>query len=312
MTSTTGADPAVLQVLAAYLSCEFATVSKAGVPIAWPTIPYVDPDTGRITVTTSIGFPAKARNVRREPRVSLLFSDPTGSGAASRPQVLVRGTAVCPDEVVTSVEGREDYWRRVYRCQPAGKMYGANAAARYFFDWYYFRLVLTITPETVEVREPATFPGFMASARVAGGPIADVGRELPHYRSAVLSWVDGEGAARSARVRATAGTEILRLEIPDGEPLQSGPASLLCHSHDEQLWRLRSFASTGELVWSPDGWLFRPVRFLPGASPRVPALIRMMRDARATAGRYLAARGLERPDVPWDDYKRLYRDAVGR
>lgn len=276
-------------------------MTKAGVPIAWPTIPYVDAATGTITRTTSIGFPAKAHNVRREPRASLRFSDATGSGADSRRQVLVRATAKCSGEVVTSVEGREDYWRRVYRCQPAGKMYGANAASRYFFDWYNFRLVLTVTPVTLQVREPGTFSGPMvAASRIPAAPVADVAREFPHYRSVVLSWLDADGAPRSARVSAAAvaGSEVLPLAVEDGEPVRSGPASLLCHSHDDRLWRLRSFVSTGEVVRTPEGWAFRPARFLPGASPRIPALVRMMRDARAIAGRYLAVRGRERPEVP--------------
>jgi hypothetical protein len=37
-----------------------------------------------------------------EPRVALLFSDPTASGLRSAPQVLVQGTATCPDQVVTA------------------------------------------------------------------------------------------------------------------------------------------------------------------------------------------------------------------
>jgi hypothetical protein len=40
-------------------------------------------------ITTSIGLPHKAYNVRRNPRVALLYSDPTGSGLDSRPEVLV-------------------------------------------------------------------------------------------------------------------------------------------------------------------------------------------------------------------------------
>src|ERR687890_324661 len=88
-----------------YFTCEFATMSRSGTPVTWPAVPMVDAVTGTITLTTSIGAPRKALNVRRDPRVALLFSDPTGSGRTDLPQVLVRGTAVCPEEVHGSPAG---------------------------------------------------------------------------------------------------------------------------------------------------------------------------------------------------------------
>jgi hypothetical protein len=53
-------------------------------------------------ITTSVGLKQKALNVRRDPRVSLLFSDPTASGLADPPAVLVQGEVTSPDEVRTS------------------------------------------------------------------------------------------------------------------------------------------------------------------------------------------------------------------
>jgi hypothetical protein len=38
-----------------------------------------------LLITTSIAFPQKAFNIRRDARVALLFSDPTGSGLNRAP-----------------------------------------------------------------------------------------------------------------------------------------------------------------------------------------------------------------------------------
>ena len=44
----------------------------------WPVTPRLLDD-GRFLLTTSIGLPQKAFNIRRNPKVAMLFSEPTGS-----------------------------------------------------------------------------------------------------------------------------------------------------------------------------------------------------------------------------------------
>ena len=85
-------------------------------------------------------------------------------------------------------------------------------------------------------------------------------------------------------------------------PIRAGQASILGHHHDENLWKLRSFVTTGSLAQTTSGWVFTPERYLPGASPDPRALLR----SRRTAERYLAARQLPRPVVPWAAYRQLY------
>ena len=70
--------------------------------MAWPIVTWQRPD-GSFVVTTSIALPQKAFNVRRTPEVAMLFSDATASGLTDPPQILVQGTASCPDEIVTDV-----------------------------------------------------------------------------------------------------------------------------------------------------------------------------------------------------------------
>jgi len=132
-----------------FRTCEFSTLAADGTPITWPMLPFFRPSTGQFMTTTSIGLPDKAFNIRRNPRVSLLFSDPTGSGLVDPARVLVQGDAVAPDEVKTSIGGLENEVTLVYRRQPSGMMYTSNAALRWFSDWYFMRLEITVTPRRI-------------------------------------------------------------------------------------------------------------------------------------------------------------------
>lgn len=138
--------PEVLSVVTSFRSCEFATLAKDGTPITWPTFPFFNDEAGVFVVTTSIAFPQKAFNVRRNPHVSLHFSDPTGSGLENPAIVLIQGTAEASDKVETSIRGYEDRLREVFQRQPSSAIYSSNPLMRYYFDWYYMRLQITVTP----------------------------------------------------------------------------------------------------------------------------------------------------------------------
>lgn len=140
----------VRAVFREFRTCEFSTLAKDGTPITWPTSARYQPDQARFLITTSIGLPQKAINIRRNPRVSLFFSNATASGLLSPPAVLVQGDAEAPDTIVTSVAGLEDYWREtILGRQPAAKMYSQNALTRYLTDWYYMRIVIYIQPRRI-------------------------------------------------------------------------------------------------------------------------------------------------------------------
>jgi nitroimidazol reductase NimA-like FMN-containing flavoprotein (pyridoxamine 5'-phosphate oxidase superfamily) len=140
--------PEVLQVLDEFRTCEFSTIGKDGVPVTWPLATFRRPD-GDFIATTSIGLPQKAWNIRRNPRVAMLFSDATGSGLHDPPTVLVQGDASCPDEIVTDAAELEEYAARIYRRQPISRHYGADPLSRRLLAWYYYRLIIEIVPRTV-------------------------------------------------------------------------------------------------------------------------------------------------------------------
>ncbi len=298
----------------AYRTCEFLTVTKSGVPIAWPTVSAQDAD-GTFTITTSIALPQKAFNVRRNPQVALLFSDPTSSGLQETPQVLIQGSAVCPDEIVTSVLRAREVWLRIFERQPKSAADSTNPISRWLMDFYYMRLLITTTPTTVTVRPGVPTPGPLGGdhppVRVdaaADDAYGQAARRLPEFRSAVLAGFDDDGRPTMTRVRPVVDprNRALLITVPEGFSLRPGKASLLCHSHDEQLWNLHGFVVTGELTGEGDTWTLRPSRYIPAADPKGPlGMVKTIRTLRGSARRYLDRRGLSRPRIAWEDIETL-------
>lgn len=301
-------------VLAAYRTCELATVTRSGTPVAWPAVAWFDREAGELVLTTSIALPRKALNVRRDPRVALLFSDPTGSGRQDLPQVLVQGVARCADEIRTSPQGLEDYWRALWRHQPSSAAYGSTPLDRWLFDFYYMRLVLRVTPGAVTTRAPLLRTGPLADDPPVRGdrsPVAEAARRLPAYSDAVLATVVGDAPPMLRRVRPRQGPDgrTFRLEGADADELAgTTTANLLLHAHDDQLSGLRQLALVGTLSRGAEGdILLRPTRLLrTDADATNPvALARTVRRLRGTARSYLERRNLPRPVVPWPEYRAL-------
>jgi Pyridoxamine 5'-phosphate oxidase len=142
--------PEVRAVIEEFRTCELTTFAKDGAPITWPTVPFYDPERGIFIVTTSIALAQKAFNVRRNPRVALLFSDPTASGLANPPAVLIQGDAVAPDRIETTITPDvADGIARLLRRQRSNPLFGSNLLTRSLFDWYFMRLRIEITPRRV-------------------------------------------------------------------------------------------------------------------------------------------------------------------
>jgi hypothetical protein len=300
-------DPDLLAVIDRYRTCEFATLSKSGVPIAWPTVPLRRPD-GSLLITTSIALPQKAYNVRRDGRVALLFSEPTASGLTGAPELLLQGTATCPDEVATDIRAHAGYWHRLHERQPANAMYSNNPISRRLFDWYYMRLLITVTPSGWSARSPLP-PGPATSTDAApDGTAGEALSRLATFPSAVLGTRDPDGAPRLRRIRVTgpAGGALALSVREDDDDLVPGPASLLAHSHDDRLWSQRSSVVLGALARTGAGWTFQPERIIGGLGDGGPlALVRMIRELRRTAQGYLERRSLPRPQIPWADLQEV-------
>ncbi|WDZ84219.1 pyridoxamine 5'-phosphate oxidase family protein [Micromonospora cathayae] len=293
--------------LDAYRTCELVTVGRDGSPAAWPTSGMVRAD-GTILLTTSIGYPQKAFNVRREPRVALLFSDPTGSGLTDPAQILVRGVADCPDQVHTDPTGElADFWARMFARQPKCRGY-LDWPATTVTDFYFMRLLITVAPTEVSTRPlppPAAPP---ADTGLVGG------RVLAAYPTVVLAARDDAGAPVLVRTTASAEETGFRVAVPDDVPVAAGSATLLVHRHDEKLWNLHNANVRGDLVRDDDGWLLRPTLLVePGARHRSGPFepLRTLRTCRTTTRRYLAYRHRPRPAVPWSAYRAIRATVTG-
>jgi Pyridoxamine 5'-phosphate oxidase len=136
-----------LDIIENYFTCEFTTLARDGTPVTWPVSPRLLED-GRFLLTTSIGLPQKAFNVRRDPKVSMLFSDPTGSGVGEPGAVLVQGDAAAEDRIVTDMSSDPDLaalMETVAARQPAGAIWSSRLGRRMFWA-YYMRILIYVTP----------------------------------------------------------------------------------------------------------------------------------------------------------------------
>jgi len=142
---------------------------------------------------------------------------------------------------------------------------------------------------------------------------AEAVKQLARYPSAVVTGLDAAGNPYSVRCvpAPLAEQQALRLAVPDYVPWQAGPAGLLCHAHDEQLWNQTNMVLRGRLERTGDAWLFYPTQLIEGAGAGM-SLLRQMRDGRRAAQNYLRKRGLSRPRIPWDQLKEIYQRAQKR
>lgn len=136
---------------------------------------------------------------------------------------------------------------------------------------------------------------------------------LPEFASAVLTGVDHTGAPYSVRCRPVlrAAEQVVQIALPPAAPLQSGPACLLCHTHNARLWNLKSLVVRGQLE-QPAGdaaWVFRPESFLPGMGiGGWRSYVHFVRHGRAATRAYFARRGQPTPKVDFETVLTLFGD----
>ncbi|MEU6376674.1 pyridoxamine 5'-phosphate oxidase family protein [Streptomyces sp. NPDC046909] len=308
-------DSAPLDVLDAYRTCEFVTLGRDGTPLAWPTAVWRRPD-GTLVLTTSLAFAQKALNIRRDGRVALLFSDPTGSGLTDAPHLFVGGTAECPDDIRTGPQDLDAYWRMLFERQPHSRSYLSRPMRR-LMDWYYLRLVITVTPDQVLIRPAGPLPvPKQTSAEPTAEPAGDAlpgALQLSRYPTAVLAARDESGAPVLARTLTTPAPGGFAVCPPDDHAVVPGPASLLVHRHDERINHMQNALVRGELRQTGDGWLLVPDKVLePMGSGRLSDAVQVLRSTQRATDRYLRRRDLPRPKVEWDRFREIARSARRR
>jgi Pyridoxamine 5'-phosphate oxidase len=280
--------PEVQRVFDSFITTEYTTIDRRGQPISWPLTPYYRPGDPCIDVTTGLGYPKKANDALANPKVALLFSDPTGSGMENAPQVLVQGTADVDDRDLTA--NRERYTREWVKKLPATKQLLPPKPLMGLFDWYFTRIYVHVRPERVYVwpdgeatREPQLFDAHMEEVRSghdeeppAGHAPAEGGMvewdarmdELgTRYASAVLSLVAPDGFPFCARVPVSVDRAARRIRIGAGAlglPVQPGLACITAHDHHPRFLWQRNFQVRGDLVDEDGSWALIPHRLIGG------------------------------------------------
>ena len=142
MVSTIQVASWVRDVFERYLICEFTTIG-GGRPVTFPMLHFYDPESGNFAVTSSILFSKKVELIKKNSKVSMLFSNPEGSGIGKH-AVLVQGIARCEDsDLDHGWERYLPYWRKK---EP---YIDAFLAEREKFGWFWKRIVIQVEPRKI-------------------------------------------------------------------------------------------------------------------------------------------------------------------
>jgi hypothetical protein len=319
MTATLPTD--VQHVFDRFITTEFTTIDANGQPITWPLTPYYRPGDQCIDVTTGLGYPKKANDARANPKVAMLFSDPTGSGLEHPPQVLVQGTADVDDGDLDA--NRERYKRELAEKLPATQAQMPPKAFDRFLAWYLTRIYIHVRPERIYVwragvgAEPQLFDAHIEEVRSGRdeepeAPVAPAagGREAwdarmdelgKRYPDAAVSLVAPDGFPFSVRLPIEVDRDARRLRLggaPVGVPWQPGLACVAAHDHSPDFKWQRNFQVRGDLVEESGAWAVIPRKLVGGFElppgglvARTRLNMSKMRRFRKIAKRELAARG---------------------
>ena len=271
-----------------FITTEYTTIDARQQPIVWPVTPYYSDGGPCIDVTTGVGYPKKADDAKRNARVGLLFSDPTGSGIDSGIQVLVQGTAEVDERDYDA--NAERYFRESKEKLPATQDMHPPAPIRRLLRWYYARIYVHVRPERVFVwadgdltKPPAVHDAHIEEVRsghseepvephaeAAGGAVKWDSRmnELgSRHSSAVLSWVGPDGFPLSVRLPVEVDRQGRRVVLgaePAGMPLIPGRACLVAHRHEPEFAWQENFQVRGDLIRDNGDWALVPQKLIGG------------------------------------------------
>ena len=285
---TASLPPEVQSVFDRFITTEYTTIDRRGQPVTWPVTPYYSPGDTCVDVTTGLGYPKKADDAAANPKVALLFSDPTGSGLDAPPMVLVQGTAVVDARDLDANRAR--YERESLAKLPAVKAMLPPAPLRRLFSWYFTRIYVHVRPERVYVwrsgsldDDPDLYGSHLEEVRSGHSEEPEAGHPSPEgggaawdermeelgkrYGTAVLSVVAPDGFPFAVRVpvRVDRADRRLRIEAtPPGLPLEPGLACVTAHDHAEDFAWQRNFQVRGDLVRDERGWAVVPHKLVGG------------------------------------------------
>ncbi|MSP59746.1 MAG: hypothetical protein EXR72_05280 [Myxococcales bacterium] len=154
----------------------------------------------------------------------------------------------------------------------------------------------------------ATGPDRPAAGGSPASPGAwtEAAKWIAKFSEGVLNAVDGGGypvSVRQTSLPFDAASGAMAVTLPESLGAVAGPASLLCHFHDENLWKLRAILVRGRIERRGGGWVFVTTAFAP------PSMWQMMKNVKKSTRTYLETRGLPMPKVDYVAIAELWRRA---
>ena len=137
---------ALTPVFDRFKTAEFTSLTPSGQPITYPLTPYLCADGLALEVSTGLTYPAKADRVRTQPKVSLLYSEPMGSGIAGAPTILVLGHGIVQS---ADLQANTDRFIRssIAKNPEANRSMTPRLVAR--LGWYFVRLYVRVVPQDI-------------------------------------------------------------------------------------------------------------------------------------------------------------------
>jgi hypothetical protein len=144
---------------------------------------------------------------------------------------------------------------------------------------------------------------------------SEAASELAKFPEAVLTALDPAGYPVSVRQwapRYDPATGEFTISWPSNLPVAEGPAMVLCHCHDENLWNIQQLQIKGRLERRADRWVFASTDFRRPPRSQLGVFWRLARDMRRAGRRYLDRRGLQMPTVNWKALQALRHGASAK
>jgi hypothetical protein len=247
--------PIIRDQAAGFITTEYASLDRSGAPITWPVTPYPGINAHSVDVSTGLTYPLKAERARRNPKVSLSFSQPLGSGLADPATFVIHGLATVRDADLRANSAR--YLAESYARAPQ-LFDGIPTPVLRRMAFYWARIWIEITPvrvlwwpggdlEAAQLWQPQTPPAAPPSdpAPVGRGAGSWNTRDPVHWRvrvrgaldrlgMPVLTSITPDGWPLPLRVRDAEQTHNrFRVRPPAGVDVVDGPACLTFHTHGE-------------------------------------------------------------------------------
>lgn len=140
-------------IFQSYLTAEFSYID-GDIPRTIAVLPYYDPNRKSIVITTSPAFYRKVECVKRNPKVSILFSNSKFSGIGGNAVVLVQGLARVDEDIDKNMNyimylmiNQKENWKKSVVAKMVEEL--MSPLAKRVMDWYVYRIVIEIKPERI-------------------------------------------------------------------------------------------------------------------------------------------------------------------